>query len=55
MRRARITYKEAYHHVMNRGINGEFIFESDELKQGFLDLLKEKSLFCHNDMIEKIF
>jgi len=43
MRRARITWQGAYHHVMNRGHNGEFIFESDELKNDFLTLLKEKS------------
>ncbi|HAV92888.1 TPA: hypothetical protein DCW38_06880 [candidate division WOR-3 bacterium] len=41
MRRARITYQKAYHHVMNRGINGEKIFGTAELKQHFIELLKE--------------
>lgn len=43
MRQARLTWQGAYHHVMNRGLNGELIFKSDELKNGFLTLLKEKS------------
>ena len=43
MRQARLTWKGAFHHVMNRGLDGKFIFESDDLKLGFLDLLKEKS------------
>ena len=43
MRRARLSWQGAYHHVMNRGLNDEFIFNSNELKNGFLTLLKEKS------------
>jgi putative transposase len=43
MRQARLTWKGAFHHVMNRGLGGKFIFDSDDLKKGFLDLLKEKS------------
>jgi len=41
MRRARITYQKAYHHVMNRGINGEEIFGTADLKRHFIELLKE--------------
>jgi len=43
MRQARFTWKGAFHHVMNRGLDGKFIFDSVDLKKGFLDLLKEKS------------
>ena len=43
MRHPRITYKGAFHHVMNRGINAENIFESSHSKKYFLDLVKEKS------------
>jgi REP element-mobilizing transposase RayT len=43
MRRARITYEGAFHHAMNRGINGEEIFISPENKNQFLDYLAEKS------------
>lgn len=43
MRQARLTWKGAFHHVMNRGLDGKLIFDSDDLKKGFLDLLKEKS------------
>lgn len=41
MRRARVTYKEAYHHVMNRGIGGEKIFPDASHKKYFMKLLKE--------------
>jgi REP element-mobilizing transposase RayT len=43
MRRARITYEGAFHHVMNRGINGEDIFTGNKLKGHFLNLLEETS------------
>jgi hypothetical protein len=32
MRRVRLTYKGASHHGMNRGINGENIFERSQNK-----------------------
>ncbi len=43
MRKSRVTWIGAYHHVMNRGINGEKIFNDDNLKSVFLKMLKEKS------------
>jgi REP element-mobilizing transposase RayT len=43
MRRARITYPGAFHHVMNRGIEGKDIFSDDTDKDIFLRILKEKS------------
>ena len=43
MRRARITYEGAYHHIMNRGIRGEKIFAGAEKKKYFLKALEEKS------------
>jgi REP element-mobilizing transposase RayT len=43
MRRARITYEGAFHHVTNRGINGEDIFTGNQYKSQFLDFLSEKS------------
>ncbi|MCD6579768.1 transposase [bacterium] len=43
MRRARLTYKGALHHIMSRGINGEKIFFTDNLKKIFVRLLDEKS------------
>ncbi len=43
MRRARLTYKGAYHHVMNRGIKGENIFGDKKAKAYFLSILDEKS------------
>ncbi len=39
MRRARITYQGAYHHVMNRGYEGKPIFQKNGDKEVFLDLL----------------
>jgi len=41
MRRARITYKGAFHHAMNRGHEGKKIFLKDSEKNSFLELLKE--------------
>ncbi len=43
MRRARVTYKGAFHHAMNRGYNGTPIFKEDEDKETFLRLLREIS------------
>ena len=43
MRRARITFEGAFHHVMNRGIDGMAIFDPDMLKTEFIKLLYEKS------------
>lgn len=40
MRRARITWQGAYHHVMNRGYEGKPIFRKKGEKEIFLDLLK---------------
>ena len=40
MRRARITYEGAFYHRMNRGINGEDIFEGNQNKAFFLDFLE---------------
>ena len=41
MRRARITYLGAYHHVMNRGYDGNTIFAGSETKSHFLDYLED--------------
>jgi len=43
MRRVRIAYEGSYHHVMNRGIQGEDIFLDDRAKTYFLDVMAEKS------------
>jgi putative transposase len=43
MRRARVTYQGAYHHIMNRGIRGIDIFSDVELRDNFIKLLGEKS------------
>jgi len=43
MRRARLTYPGAFHHVVNRGIKGEYIFPGDVDKQTFLEILSEKA------------
>src|SRR4030042_1581932 len=42
MRRARITYEGAFHHVMNRGIEGLAIFSEDYLKEKFIEFLSDK-------------
>ena len=44
MRRARLTYKGAYHHVMNRGHGGEGIFLDSVAKTHFLDFLERRSV-----------
>ncbi|MCP4221014.1 MAG: hypothetical protein GY765_40670 [bacterium] len=41
MRRARITYEGAVHHVMNRGYGGNNIFQGDKSKSVFLDYLAD--------------
>jgi len=43
MRRARITYPGAFHHVMNRGFEGKKIFLTKKEKEIFLKILQEKS------------
>ena len=45
MRRARFTFPGAFHHVMNRGINGSFIFPEPQDKLFFISLLKSKAKF----------
>lgn len=42
MRRARITYEDAFHHVMNRGIEGQAIFAEQSFKDQFIEILSEK-------------
>ena len=42
MRTSRVTYKGAYHHIMNRGIEGKDIFPDGKSKDYFLRLLNEK-------------
>ena len=43
MKRIRITYPGAYHHVMNRGYDGNEIFVGDRYKSQFLDYLEHAS------------
>lgn len=43
MRKTRVTWSGAYHHIMSRGINHEKIFGDDKIKSFYLNLLKEKS------------
>ncbi len=43
MRRERITYPGAYHHVMNRGYDGNRIFAGNKNKSQFLDYLEGAS------------
>ena len=40
MRRERITYPGAYHHIRNRGYDGNDIFKGDQNKCQFLDYLE---------------
>ena len=44
MRKVRLTYPGAFHHVMNRGIKGEDIFGRDKYKDLFLQILTEKKV-----------
>ena len=41
--RMRITYQGAYHHVMNRGYDGNAIFSGHKSKKYFLDYLQDAS------------
>jgi REP element-mobilizing transposase RayT len=43
MRRARVTFKGAFHHGLNRGHDGLAIFSKNKEKEKFLELLKETS------------
>jgi REP element-mobilizing transposase RayT len=43
MRRARLTYKGAFHHVMNRGHDRKNIFRDDTSKSRFLEMLEARS------------
>ena len=43
MRRERLTYPGAFHHVMNRGINGQYIFPGDRDKEIFLEFLHKRA------------
>lgn len=42
MRRVRLTYHNAYHHIINRGINRENIFINNDDKIYFLKILHDK-------------
>ncbi|MCP4219576.1 MAG: hypothetical protein GY765_33390 [bacterium] len=41
MKRVRLTYPGAYHHVMNRGYNGNDIFPTSKFKSRFLEFLED--------------
>jgi putative transposase len=43
MRRERLTYPGAFHHVMNRGIKGEYIFPGDKDKEILLEHLSKRA------------
>ncbi len=43
MRLARLTWKGAFHHVMNRGLNKQKIFENDNLKSKYIELMAIKA------------
>jgi len=43
MRRERITYEGAYHHVMNRGYDGNDIFAGNKHKSHFLEYLEDSA------------
>ncbi len=43
MKRERVTYEDAYHHVMNRGYNGTDIFAKNRYKSQFLDYLEDSA------------
>ncbi len=56
MRHPRITYLNAFHHIMNKGYNGNPIFSNPKDKKFFLKILKKKSkklcirLLCYSLM-----
>ena len=53
MRNALVTYKGAYHHIMNRGIIGADIFLGDKAKYYFL--VKYSSLgFLYKRISERV-
>ena len=39
----RVQYKDAWYHVLNRGINGNNIYRDDRDKEHFLELLDSAS------------
>jgi hypothetical protein len=41
MRRERVKYPRAYHHVMDRGYDGNDIFTGNKNKNQFLDYLED--------------
>ena len=43
MRKVRISYKNAFHHVMNKGIKSETVFRDSALKDYFLVQLRKLS------------
>jgi len=43
MKRERVTYEGAYHHVMNRGYDGAEIFTGNRNKSQFLDYLEDSA------------
>jgi len=43
MRSARLTWKGAFHHVMNRGINKLKVFQKNNLKRKYIEMMSEKS------------
>lgn len=43
MRRARVTYKGAFHQCMNRGYDGKPIFKDIKEKEIFLELLAKNA------------
>lgn len=43
MRHARLTWKGAFHHVMNRGHNREAVFKDDYLKTKYLKIISEEA------------
>jgi len=43
MRHARLTWAGAYHHIMNRGVEGKSIFKKPKFKNLYIDILREQS------------
>ena len=43
MRQSRVTWENAYHHVMNRGLNKQEIFSDKIMKEKYVELIAEKS------------